>query len=370
MTPEEREQLLAENAKRRASEAAAKEAASIKREAEGARLNALGEASQPVTIDPDIRRLMSIILKAKIAPTFRNLCDLLEKSPAKTEALIDRANAAGHAVMLVGDRAVHAPAAESTVPTVVEQTASASSIAIVGDVHFGSKYHTANFFLDFCNRAYKQGVRQFLQVGDLLDGNYQHGRFELTHHGFQDQVSLAIKALPQWPDAQWHFILGNHDNTFEDSGLDVGKAIVNAFNAAGRYDLTYHGNRGAYVRFARGKQRGLIVHAWHPRSGGAYAMSYNLQKKIEGYEVGKKPDLLAAGHWHQSAYIHTRGVHALSAGCWQGGGSAFSKSLKGSPSIGSWIIKYELTKGGTVRSLAPEWVGYFEKEQVREIGLT
>jgi hypothetical protein len=86
--------------------------------------------------------------------------------------------------------------------------------------------------------------------------------------------------------------------------------------------------------------------------------------------VGKKPDLLAAGHWHQSAYIHTRGVHALSAGCWQGGGSAFSKSLKGSPSIGSWIIKYELTKGGTVRSLAPEWVGYFEKERVREIGLT
>jgi hypothetical protein len=288
MTPEEREQLLAEQEKRKASEASAKKAARIKSEAECARLNALGKA---VTIDPDIRRLMSIILKAKIAPTFESLCDLLDKSPSKTKALIDLANETGHAVMVVGDRAVYAPAAESTVPTLVEQATSTNMIAIVGDVHFGSKYHTANFFLDFCNRAYKQGVRQFLQVGDLLDGNYQHGRFELTHHGFQDQVSLAIKALPQWPDAKWHFILGNHDNTFEDSGLDVGKAIVNAFNAAGRYDLTYHGNRGAYVRFARGKQRGLYVHAWHPRSGGAYAMSYNLH-----LQRSRRPKTAERGH--------------------------------------------------------------------------
>jgi UDP-2,3-diacylglucosamine pyrophosphatase LpxH len=313
---------------------------------------------------------MSIVLKAKIAPTFAELCDLLDLSPARTSALIDRANDAGHSVRIVGDRAVHAPAAESIEPVTVAQTSSSGVIAIVGDVHLGSKYHTADYFLDFCDRAYRQGVRHFLQVGDLLDGNYKHGRFELTHHGFNDQVELAIKALPQWPDAQWHFVLGNHDETFEDSGLDVGRAMVNAFNEAGRHDLTYHGNRGGYVRFAKGKKRGLVVHLWHPRSGGAYAMSYNLQKKIEGYEVGKKPDLLAAGHWHQSAYIHTRGVHAISSGCWQGGGSSFSKSLKGSPSIGSWIVRYELTKGGTVRSLAPEWVGYFENETVRSIELT
>jgi predicted phosphodiesterase len=227
-------------------------------------------------------------------------------------------------------------------------------------------------FQDFCRIAYKRGVRQFLHVGDLLDGVYTHSIYEQNARGFEEQCGVAIRELPQWPDARWHFIQGNHDETMgEKSGLDVGRAIEQAFRAAGREDVIYHGARGAYLRLkAPEEKRGLLVHLWHPRDkGNTYALTYALQKRIEGYAVGAKPDCVAAGHWHQSVFFNTRGVYALSAGCFQGSQSSFGKSLRTSPSIGSWIIRYALTEGGTVRRFSPEWLGYQETELIREVGL-
>src|SRR4029077_17575159 len=168
----------------------------------------------------------------------------------------------------------------------------------------------------------------------------------------------AIRELPQWPDATWHFIQGNHDETFgSQSGLDAGRAIEQAFRAAGRTDLVYHGARGAYLRLkAPDETRGLLVELWHPRDkANAYALTYRLQKKIERYAPGQKPDLLLAGPWHTTVYMPTRGMHAISCGCWQGGQSSVGKSLGGAPSIGSWIIRYALTPSGAVRRFAQEW---------------
>jgi hypothetical protein len=72
---------------------------------------------------------------------------------------------------------------------------------------------------------------------------------------------------------------------------------------------------------------------------------------------------------HRQMYFTTRGVHAFASGCWQGGQSSFGKSLGGAPDIGSWIIEYTLTEGGTVRSVKPEWVAYYETETVRSVEL-
>jgi predicted phosphodiesterase len=227
-------------------------------------------------------------------------------------------------------------------------------------------------FIDFVCNAYDQGIRTFLQVGDLLDGIYKHSVWEQAQRGFDEQVAEAISVIPQQPGAMWHFIKGNHDETFEEqAGIDIGRAIVQAFKAEGRDDLVYHGARGAYLRLkGPGEARGLLVEMWHPRgSNNSYARSYGLQKHIEKYAPGQKPDVVLAGHWHTQMYFETRGVHAFAVGCWQGGQSSFGKSIGGAPSIGSWIVDYALTEKGTVRCLRSEWRGYAEVETVRDVDL-
>jgi UDP-2,3-diacylglucosamine pyrophosphatase LpxH len=239
----------------------------------------------------------------------------------------------------------------------------------MSDIHVGSKYCLVAQIRDFVRIAWGRGVRQILVPGDLLDGCYPHGRWELKYHGFQEQVAALENVLPSKPGLDYYGIAGNHDETFErDSGMVSYINIEDYFVSHGRKDMHMLGSRGAYVRLrTNSHHRGLVVHLWHPTRARAYALSYQLQKQVERYSPGLKPDILLAGHWHQSCYCAIRGVHALSCGTFQGGGSAYGKSLGGSPTIGGWIIEYAMTSDGTIRSFRPEWVGYFEKETVREV---
>ena len=328
--------------------------------------------------EPDLEEDLELLITATRKPRpFEEICDELDLSPRATRELIDEARTRGYRIELTGMQVGRRPAEtsldEQIVPFAqVDQSGEWRRFAAVGDVHIGSKHFKREQFIDFVNIAYAEGVRNFLQVGDLLDGVYHHSIWEQTQRGFEEQVAEAAEVIPRLDGARWDFIAGNHDETFgEKSGLDAGRAIVQAFAAAGRNDFTYHGARGAYLRLkANDGERGLLVEMWHPRDkANAYALSYRQQKKIEKYQPGQKPDILLTGHWHQSFYFETRGVHALSVGCWQGGQSSFGKALGGAPSIGSWIVEYAMTSKGAVRRLKPAWIGYQEVETVRDVQL-
>ena len=305
------------------------------------------------------------------------LADALDMSPRRVRELIERAQAAGYriAVDVAGQVArPPAPAADPSAPIAIDMppapAGATRTIAGVGDIHFASKYHMGAQFADFCALAYARGCRHFFCPGDMLDGVYKHSQFEQTAAGFDAQCDVAVASLPAMPGAMWWLIAGNHDETFEaSSGIDVGKVIEGHFRAAGRTDIHFVGARSGYLRLAGPGERGLFVEMWHPGKGGAYAKSYKLQKKVEGYAPGQKPDLLLVGHYHQSIYLPLRGVQCLQVGCWQGGKSSFAKSLGIAPDIGSWIIEYALTDAGAVRRFAPEWIGYQEVESVREVAL-
>lgn len=51
----------------------------------------------------------------------------------------------------------------------------------------------------------------------------------------------------------------------------------------------------------------------------------------------------------------------------QGGGSAFSKSLGGAPAIGGLILTWQMTKAGTMRGFGIEMHAYPEKEVLRKM---
>ena len=142
-----------------------------------------------------------------------------------------------------------------------------TQIAIVGDVHMCSKYHLRAQFEDFCRKAYKRGVRYFLQVGDMLDGAYDHGQFELTHSGFEDQSEYCVKYLPEMPGAKWTMIAGNHDESLgKNQSLNVGRALEARFVAAGRKDFACVGARAADVCIAK-KTTGLARPPVAPEEG-------------------------------------------------------------------------------------------------------
>ena len=294
------------------------------------------------------------------------LCNKFDVSPSRLQSIIEEARSQGLAVELDFDSVGIRPAAPSEIPVdlgVAPIVGDPQTVGVSSDWHFGSKYCMRAQLRDFVSYAYSRGVREMLCCGDVLDGCYDHGKWELSHHGIDEQTDDAIATLPAFPGLTYHCIAGNHDGTFTDTcGIEVGPYIEHRFRGAGRDDVKFHGNRGAYLRV-----RGALVHLWHPQGGVPYALSYKLQKQIEAYSPGLKPDILLTGHLHKSVQVVSRGVHGFLVPCFQSGGSAFGNSLVGSPANGGLILTWRLTEHGTLRSLTSEICSYYHSEGPRYI---
>jgi predicted phosphodiesterase len=318
-----------------------------------------------VEVPADARFQQIFELTRKKPVPFLTLCDKLDVSPARARKLISDAQAAGVYVQLEHDHVgVKPPEATSHVqPTGIEPTVGTRQrVAVISDLHFGSRYCLREKLKDFIRYAYKQGVRVVLCPGDLLDGNYvSHGMFELSHVGLDNQAQDMLDSLPRLPGLTYHAITGNHDLTFtEQNGVGVGEYLERLF--APRGDFRFYGNRGAFLHVG-----GAIVHLWHPKGGASYAASYQLQKRVEKYASGEKPSILLAGHWHRYCHIFERGVHAMACPTFQGGGSAFGKALGGAPAIGGMILSWDLTAHGTLRNFVHEYRAYFEVEKPQHV---
>lgn len=297
---------------------------------------------------------------------FEDVCNALDLSPAKLKSLIELCHKQHIPIQVTGNFVGIPPAQESRIITQIGPAPTVGRRQIVGvisDTHLGSKYCLREYLKDFVHYAYSQGVREILHPGDILDGMYRHGVWELTHHGIDEQTDDLFETLPRLKGLTYHCITGNHDETFANAnGINVGDYITARFQKKGRHDLFTYGDRGAYLKI-----RGALVHLWHPRSGGAYAISYPLQKKIESYSPGLKPAVLLAGHWHRHTAVEERGIYAFACPTFQGAQSAFSKSLSGASAIGGLLLEWQLTADGTLRNFRHEYRRYFEVEVPAEL---
>lgn len=309
------------------------------------------------------QKLYGLVKKGPVP--FQTLCDKLDLSPSKTQTLIEEARKSG---LLIHTEHNHV-AFKSKAPDdrikpvgIAPVVGVRQKVAVISDTHLGSKYCLREQLKDFVHYAYAQGVREILHPGDVLDGIYKHGLFEVSHTGIDAQTQDLFETLPQLPGLTYHAITGNHDFTFTEAvGVSVGEYITNYFRERGRNDIKFYGDRGAFLKI-----RGAVVHLWHPRSGGAYAKSYGIQKQVEKYS-SIKPQILLTGHWHIYCNIYERGVHAIACPTFQGGGSAYGKSLGGAPAIGGLLLSWDLTEHGTIRSFVVEKRSYFEEEKPVQI---
>lgn len=308
----------------------------------------------------------TLVHEARREPTFENLCNKLHASPAAVRDLITRAKQAGYAVRIGAENIgigheLQAEAKAIDVPPVVGDW---FKIGVISDLHAGSKYVLKAQCVDCVERMYRRGIRHILIVGDLTDGCYKHGVFELTYSGIEDQVTELARMLPRKPGLCYHAISGNHDFTFsEKTGLDFGKYVVGRFAELGRKDITFYGDRAATLLIG-----GTSIRLLHPSGSCSYAVSYKLQKFVEGFDSGEKPGILLVGHYHRFCYIYTRGVHTFACPTFQGPGSAFGKSLGlGSQAMGGFILKWRTTKYKTLRQVSFEGLNYFKYEQAKEV---
>lgn len=317
---------------------------------------------------PEDNELRELLSAARKMSSIEDLCNKLDKSPAKVKEIVERAKNAG-VDLQIGNQHISLTPKEQIrtvidtriLPTKTEK----QYVGVISDLHLGSKYCMREQLIDCVNSFYKRGIREILIPGDLLDGCYKHGAFELSHVGIEDQSQDLFETLPMLKGLTYHAITGNHDETFTDlTGVNVGNYIIGYFRDRGRNDIRFYGRCRAFIQM-----HGVVIEMWHPLQKMGYALSYPIQNHIKDYAPGEKPHIALIGHWHKFVFLNFRATYGIACPTFQASGSAFSKRLGGHPVIGGLILSWEIAGEDLIRSFSVEHREYFEVETPRRIEL-
>jgi len=92
----------------------------------------------------------------------------------------------------------------------------------------------------------------------------------------------------------------------------------------------------------------VALKLFHANDGTAYATSYKIEKLIDSFEGGKKPNIVHSGHYHKALYLFKRGVHGFESGtlCGQ---SEFMRGRKIPAHIGFGIVDVYVDNKGVDR---------------------
>jgi predicted phosphodiesterase len=222
-------------------------------------------------------------------------------------------------------------------------------IGAMTDTHFGSIYTDVNYVYQAFEEFKKEGVDFVTHSGDVTEGmsNRAGQVYELSHIGYTSQKKHAIDVLSQCP-APLYLIDGNHDRWhLKANGAYIVEDIASAIGA------TYLGADEGDISL-KGK---ATLKLWHGEDGNSYAYSYRLQKIIESYTGGEKPNVLFVGHTHKSLYIFERFIHCYSLGSMQKQ-SKWMRSGRIAAHVGFWIIDIYVGKKG-VNKCTGTWYPFY-----------
>lgn len=106
----------------------------------------------------------------------------------------------------------------------------------------------------------------------------------------------------------------------------------------------------------------LVIKLYHGGDGTAYADSYKIQKLIESFTGGEKPNIVFSGHYHKSLYLARRNIHGFEAGtlCSQ---TKFMRGKKIPAHMGFGIVDIFPDKTGVPR-IRHEWIQLYERNEI------
>lgn len=283
------------------------------------------------------------------AKTMVDLANSLDCSPKSAQDRLEAAIAAGHTldVSAGGEIVFELPKPDISHIHGVPRDGPWTKLAVMSDLHIGSAHCFEDEISAFVTRAHAEGYTKVLIPGDLLEGALNHHgfSFEIKAAGFDAQVDLMLQIFPQLPGLTYHFCVGNHEvNSYWKSiGMRPDIAIGERAEARGRPDIIAAGAmlpamESAYLLLNPGDPETEIkVELSHTYDRKAYAISYPLQKHVEGIQPGSKPHVLLKGHLHCYSCFDIRGIVCAQTMCFKGQG-AWERSKNMSPTVGGLLL--------------------------------
>lgn len=221
------------------------------------------------------------------------------------------------------------------------------------DPHIGSKYFDQYLFEEMIRRFNKEGLDFIVDAGDHAEG--MSGRpghiYELEDIGYNAQLNHICELYNQFKTPIFG-IDGNHDQWFKQKG-NIG-AVVGEDMERRIKNYTHLGEWEGDLDIGRGN----TIKLFHANDGTAYATSYKIQKLVESFSGGEKPNIVHSGHYHKALYAFIRNVHAFETGtiCDQTG---FMRGKKLPAHKGYWIVDLHHNKFG-IQRLIPEFVPAYD----------
>jgi predicted phosphodiesterase len=174
------------------------------------------------------------------------------------------------------------------------------------DTHMSSIYYQEEFLDDFIAACEERDAQFCIFGGDLthgMDARKYNLLYELKHIGYAAQKDYAEKELLKIP-FHTYLVSGNHDRWYEAMGAHIVQDVCrNVPNAE------YIGRDEGDIEIG-----GIRIRVFHGEDGSSYATSYRVQKLIESFTGGTKPNVLLMGHTHKQGYFFDRHIHAVSGG--------------------------------------------------------
>ena len=225
---------------------------------------------------------------------------------------------------------------------------------IMSDAHMCDKACAISELHDFYDRCRKAGVEHVLNAGDTVAGIgvYRGQEFDLSHHGYVEQLTHIMEYYPKVKGITTHLIAGNHDMSFKvKSGADIMESF-----ATKRTDIDYLGAYDANILL-----HGVKIGLHHGAGGNSYALSYKMQKYIEKIGANQKPQIYALGHYHAAMHMFYRNIHCFLPCCFQKPND-FSVRYGLPNMIGGYIVHVSVLNDEhrTIRSLKSELISYYD----------
>lgn len=221
----------------------------------------------------------------------------------------------------------------------------------ISDLHLGSKFTNPLDIIAAFKHAEREGCEMITIVGDLFEGmsNREGHIYELSEIGYTAQLDLGKKVFAE-TKLPTYAISGNHDEWFiKSNGAYIVRDLCESLS-----NMTYLGQNYGTIYLNGAKYE--LTHGLD--GGGAYAISYRVQKIIEAYEGGQKPQIIGTGHDHKSGYFFIRNVHAFLGGCMQNQ-TDWMRQTRKSAMKGYWIIA-ALIDNAEVKTIKMEFVPFYK----------
>jgi predicted phosphodiesterase len=236
-------------------------------------------------------------------------------------------------------------------------------IAAISDLHLGSNYQQLTSLFDFMEECQQRDITTLLIAGDICDGlmaraNHVTDRFL---HNIDDICEYTYEIFDRFIDQFKHVYIqeGNHDVTLKRhmAGFDLCRELERRYS-----NVVYIQNSSVSppVYIIDGKIKAVLYHGSGNCNKGLVDRTRLITAKLSKQRLDY--DLLIAGHCHGRSFDYWSGKYALSVGCWQAPTPNFEMNPKMSiPTIGGYIIDYQVNYHGDMYNVDPRFFGYNKK---------